>query len=377
MATLFEATRLKHIELSNRFVRSATWEGLAAPGGYPTDRLTKVLVDLALGGVAMIITGHAYVSEEGQAGPFQLGIYRDDQIGPLREMTEAVHAAGAKIVAQLAHAGCRAAAQLTGRPPIGASALVQGDRDPCREMTGDDLRRVTGAFAEAARRAKEAGFDGVQIHAAHGYLLSQFLSPLWNKRQDAYGGPVEQRARLLLEVVNAIRETAGETFCLMVKMNCRDFMEGGFTLEDMLLVSGLLEGAGIDAIEMSGGTFASGANMPSRKGKAACVEGEAYYTDAAHRYKERVRVPLILVGGIRSPVVAEGLIAGGVADYIALCRPLIAEPHLINRWKSGDRERAACRSDNLCFKPGFEGRGVTCVTMERQRARQHRRGPQP
>jgi 2,4-dienoyl-CoA reductase-like NADH-dependent reductase (Old Yellow Enzyme family) len=367
MATLFETTRLKHIELSNRFVRSATWEGLAAPGGYPTEKLTKLLVELALGGVATIITSHAYVSEEGQAGPSQLGIYRDDQVGPLREMAEAVHAAGAKIIAQLSHAGCMAAAQLTGRKAIGPSALVQDGRESCGEMTADDIRRVTGAFTQAARRAKEAGFDGVQIHTAHGYLLSQFLSPLWNKRQDAYGGPVEQRARLLLEVVRAARQAAGEAFVLMVKINCQDFTEGGFTLDDMLLVSGMLEGAAIDAIEMSGGTVVSGDYMPSRKGKAACVEGEAYYTDAARRYKERIRVPLILVGGIRSHAVAEGLVAEGLADYIALCRPLIAEPHLVNRWKSGDREPAACKSDNLCFKPAFEGRGIACVTMEKQR----------
>ena len=370
MATLFETTRLNHMRLANRFVRSATWEGLAAPEGYPTERLTRVLVDLAAGGVAMIITGHAYVSEDGQAGPFQLGIFRDDQVGPLRKMTEAVRAKGAKIVAQLAHAGHRAASQLTGRQPVGPSALASEDREPCVELSLDGIRKVSRAFAEAGRRAKEAGFDGVQIHAAHGYLMSQFLSPLWNKRQDAYGGPVEHRARLLVETIKEVRHAVGEDFCLMVKVNCEDFLEGGFTLEDMFIVSGLLEEAGIDAIEMSGGTFASGPKMPSRKGKAAAVEGEAYYADAARRYKERIKTPLILVGGIRSLDIAEGLVASGVSDYIALCRPLIAEPHLINRWKTGDTKRAACTSDNLCFKPGFEGRGVTCVTLERQRLRQ-------
>jgi 2,4-dienoyl-CoA reductase-like NADH-dependent reductase (Old Yellow Enzyme family) len=137
----------------------------------------------------------------------------------------------------------------------------------------------------------------------------------------------------------------------------------------MLSVSGMLEEKGVDAIEMSGGTFYSGAYTPSRTGRAARVEGEAYYYKTALRYKKRIRVPLVLVGGIRTYEAAERLVAEGAADYIALSRPLIAEPDLINRWKSGNRERAACKSDNLCFRPGFEGRGVRCVTKERQRAR--------
>ena len=367
MATLFESTRLKNLDLPNRFVRSATWRGMATPQGYATERLAGVLVDLALGGVAMIITGHAYVSEEGQAHPYQLGIYRDDQVGSLRQMCATVHAAGAKIIAQLSHAGCVAAAHLTDRPLVGPSALVRDSREVCAEMSVDEIRRMTGAFAAAAQRAKEAGFDGVQIHGAHGYLLSQFLSPLSNRRQDAYGGALERRARFLLDVVAAVRKTLGDTLCVMVKINCQDFMEGGFTLDEMLQVSAMLEGAGVDAIEMSGGTFAS-ALMPARVGKAAHVKGEAYYADAARRYKERIRVPLILVGGIRSYAIAEGLVAEGIADYIALARPLIAEPHLVNRWKAGHRERAACRSDNLCSKPGHEGAGVHCVTLERKRA---------
>ncbi|MGD0232698.1 MAG: NADH:flavin oxidoreductase [Syntrophorhabdales bacterium] len=369
MATLFETTALNTMELHNRFVRSATWEGLAASGGYPTERLTGVLVDLAKGGVAMIITGHAYVSPEGQAGPFQLGIHGDDRIAPLLEMTKAVHASGGKIVVQLAHAGCRAASELTGTAPLGPSPLEQDGRQYCGGMTRDELRRLTEAFGRAAARAQEAGFDGAQVHAAHGYLMSQFLSPLFNRRNDDYGGSVENRARALLDVVEAIRSAVGGTFPLMVKINSEDYMDGGFTVEEMLSVSAMLEKAGVDAIEMSGGTFYSGAYMPSRTGQAARVEGEAYYYKTALRYKEKIRVPLILVGGIRSYDAAEGLIAQGAADYIALCRPLIAEPDLVNRWKSGNRERAACKSDNLCFKPGFEGRGVYCVTGERQRDR--------
>ena len=151
---------------------------------------------------------------------------------------------------------------------------------------------------------KEAGFDGVQLHAAHGYLMSQFLSPLYNTRQDNYGGSVENRARMLLEVFDAARSAVGSAFAIMVKINSEDFMDGGFTVDEMLAVSAMLEDRGIDAIEMSGGTFRSGDYSPSRMGKAARVEGEAYYIEAARRYKEKIRVPLMLVGGIRSYGVA-------------------------------------------------------------------------
>lgn len=368
MATLFEATKLGNIALENRFVRSATWEGLATPDGYPTSMLTQVLVNLARGGVGLIITSHAYVTREGQAGPFQLGIYSDDHIGPLREMTKAVHDAGGRIVAQISHAGCAAAAQLTGSTPLGPSAIEKNGRTRCGEMTRDDLVGLTKNFATGAARAQEAGFDGVQLHAAHGYLISQFLSPLCNARQDNYGGSLENRARILLEVFEAARSGVGTAFGIMVKINSEDFMDGGFTVDEMLAVSAMLEDRGIDAIEMSGGTLRSQDYSPSRMGKAALVEGEAYYSEAARRYKEKIRVPLMLVGGIRSYGAAERLVADYTADYISLCRPLIAEPDLINRWKSGDREPSACKSDNLCFKPGMEGRGVCCVVREKRGA---------
>ncbi len=366
MEKLFDTTTLGTIVLENRFVRSATWEGLATPDGYPTSMLTQVFVDLARGGVGLIIAGHAYVSREGQAGPFQLGIYSDDHIAPLREMTKAVHDAGGKIVAQIAHGGCAAASQLTGIMPLGPSMIEKDGHRQCDEMTQDDLARVTKNFAMAAARAREAGFDGVQLHAAHGYLLSQFLSPRQNRRQDSYGGPLENRARILLEVFEATRAAVGSAFGVMVKINSEDFADGGFTVDDMLAVSAMLEDRGIDAVEMSGGTVRSRAYSPSRMGKAARMEGEAYYIEAARRFKEKIRVPLMLVGGIRSYAVASMLVADSTADYISLCRPLIAEPDLVNRWKSGNREPSACNSDNLCFKPGIEGRGVRCVVRERQ-----------
>ena len=365
MSGLFEPTTIKSMTVRNRFVRSATWEGMATPDGAVTRGLIEASERLARGGVGLIITGHAYVSREGQAGPGQLGVYSDDQSAGLAQMTRAVHNLGGVVAIQLAHAGIRAATQLTGLEACGPSPMDTESGPLGREMTESDIEEVTRAFALAALRAREAGFDAVQIHGAHGYLLSQFLSPYFNKRQDTYGGGIANRARLAMEVLAAVRKAVGPDFPIFIKMNAEDFLSGGLSSEDMLLAAALLEKGGIDAIEMSGGTQVSGGNTPSRIGKPAPGETEAYYEAQARRYKERIKAPLMLVGGIRTIETAERLLGEGLADYIALCRPLIREPGLVNRWKGGDRRPATCVSDNGCFKPGLDGEGVYCVVEAR------------
>ncbi|OPY78067.1 MAG: NADH oxidase [Syntrophorhabdus sp. PtaU1.Bin153] len=368
MSQLFDPTEIKGMEITNRFVRSATWEGLAAEDGSVTPRLTEIALKLVHGGVGLFITGHTYVSREGQATPWQLGIYSDHLITGLSEMVEAVHGAGGKIAIQLAHAGARAAFDLSGLEPIGPSQFAVGMETPGKAMDGKDIDRVIEAFARAATRARAAGFDAIQIHGAHGYLVSQFLSPAFNKRADEYGDSIENRERFVLKIVKAMRTAVGPDFPLLIKINSQDFIPGGFSVEDMLHTSKALQEAGIDAIEMSGGTFASGNKNPSRQGRPRKNESEAYYEHAARRYKERISIPLILVGGIRRFETAEKLVVEGIADYIALSRPLICEPGLINRWKSGDTKPARCISDNGCFKPGFEGKGVSCPVKGRVRS---------
>jgi 2,4-dienoyl-CoA reductase-like NADH-dependent reductase (Old Yellow Enzyme family) len=234
-------------------------------------------------------------------------------------------------------------------------------------VTQDEILEISERFALAAVRAGKAGFDGVQVHAAHGYLLSQFFSPFHNKREDGYGGSVERRARIALEVVGRVRDAIGPRRALLIKMNSEDFVEGGFSVENMLEVSALLEKAGVDAIELSGGSPFSPKYVSYRYGPIKSEQDEVYYREAARRYKERVRVPLVLVGGIRSYGVAERLVGEGVADYISLCRPLIREPGLINRWKSGDTRKSRCLSDNLCFEPARAGQGLFCVVEESTR----------
>ena len=190
MAKLFEPTRIQDITLSNRFVRSATWEGLAAADGACTPELVDLMVALARGGVGLIITGHTYVCPSGQATPGQLGIHDESLVEGLREMTEAVHREKGLIFLQLAHGGLQADPKLTGVSPVGPSGGADLISAPGREMGQDEIQETVHAFGQAARRAKAAGFDGVQIHAAHGYLLSQFLSPAFNRRTDKYGGGV-------------------------------------------------------------------------------------------------------------------------------------------------------------------------------------------
>jgi 2,4-dienoyl-CoA reductase-like NADH-dependent reductase (Old Yellow Enzyme family) len=357
---LFEETAIRGMKMRNRLVRSATWEGMATPEGEVTSRLVDLMFQLARGGVALIISSHAYVRREGQAGVFQLGIYDDRLVPGLSEMVSAVHKEGGKIIAQLAHAGFMADRKLTGQTPLGVSQVEGFGNSPRQVMTVEDIHGIVAAFGQAARRAKEAGFDGVQIHAAHGYLMSQFLSPAFNKRTDQYGGPVENRARAILEVLKSVRAEVGERSPVLVKMNSEDCLEGGLTLPDSLKVGSLLEKAGLDAIELSGGTLVSGKLSPSRAG-IKTEDKEAYFRDAARQFKREVRIPLILVGGVRSPQLAEKLLVEGYADYLSMSRPFIREPDLVKRWQSGDRTRAKCISDNQCFGPGRAGEGIYCV----------------
>ena len=366
MTELFEHSTINGMKLANRFVRSATWEGMAADDGACTPKLIDLMAELAKGGLGLIISSHAYVCPEGQAGPWQLGVYKDALAPGLETMAKAVHDNGGKIVIQLAHAGYFANAKLTGQMPMAPSNVAGFSKSPRKEMTVEDIRDVVKAYGAAAKRAQNAGFDGVQIHAAHGYLLSQFLSPAFNRRNDAYGGDIRNRARALVEVLQQIRQAVGREYPVLVKMNCRDFIENGLEAEDSLEVGAMLEAEGIDAIELSGGVLVGGKLSPSRMGIKS-EEKEAYFQDDARAFKEKLGVPLILVGGNRSFQVAERLIKEGCADYISMSRPFIREPGLVNRWRAGDLKPATCKSDNQCFGPAMKGQGIYCLTEERER----------
>ena len=343
MTRFFEQSEINGMVLDNRFVRSATWAGLASDDGASTSKLVDLMARLAAGGVGLIITGHAYVRPDGQHSPWQLGIHNDEMIPGLKAVTQAVHENGAKIVLQLGYGG----------------AYLSKSR--IRKMTVVDYKELAAAYGIAAMRAKTAGFDGVQIFAAHGFFLSQLLCPRYNDRSDAYGGNIRNRARALLEVLQSVRHHTGEDYPVLVKLNCQDFVENGLTLEDSLQVGMMLEEEGIDAIELSGGLLNNPNIMQSKIDTDAV---EAYFENEARAFKGKITVPLILVGGIRSLAVATRLLEDGVADYISMSRPFIRDPNLINRWKAGDLLEAECISCNNCFEQIKQGKGVSCVPLE-------------
>jgi 2,4-dienoyl-CoA reductase-like NADH-dependent reductase (Old Yellow Enzyme family) len=367
MKTLFDTTTINGMTLNNRFVRSATYEGMANPDLTASPRLIECMVELAKGGVGLIITGLTGVTKDGSGPALSLAIYSDEFTPGLTKMTNAVHDANGVIMVQLAHGGAQGDPDVSGEPLISPSAYpaIRGKGPPSRAMTQADIQRVVAGFGDAGRRAKQAGFDGIQLHGAHGYLISEFLSPHFNKRNDAYGGSIENRVRFALEVYQSVRDAVGEDYPIAIKLNSDDFLDDGLTTDDMLQVAAMLETQGIDAIELSGGTsmalFQGNPNASwGRVGKQ-----EVYYRDAIQRLRKQVSVPLILVGGIRSYEDAEQLVQDGVTDYLALSRPLIREPHLINRWKSGDTRKAECVSELACMGPLSQGKGIQCVHVKK------------
>lgn len=366
MPELFETTNINGMIIKNRFVRSATWEGMARDDGTCTGKLIDLMSQLAKGGIGLIITGHAYIRKTGKAGLWQLGIYEDQLVPGLREMTDAVHNNNGKIVLQLAHAGMYANTGIPGDTALAPSAISGYRKSPVQEMTFQDIEELVKDFGLAAERAKMAGFDGVQIHAAHGYLLSQFLSPAYNIRKDKYGGSLENRAAVLIEVLKSIRKRVGKNYPVLIKINTQDFLEGGLELNDSIKVAAMLEKAGIDAIELSGGTIASGKKGPIRTGIVP-GKNEAYFKDAAFAFKENIDLPIMLVGGIRSFSLAQQLVNDNITDYISMSRPFIREPDLIKRWKDGNHDKSACISDSKCFIPAMGGKGIYCVVEKRLR----------
>ena len=276
MEPLFEPGRINGLTLKNRFVRSATWEGMAAEDGSVTAPLIDLYCALAEGGVGLIITGHSYIHPSGKHSPRQLGSYSDDLIPGLDQLTRAVHDRDGRIVLQLNYGGAYLSRSRVGR------------------MTREDIRAVGGAFARAACRAQQAGFDGVQVLAAHGFFLSQLLCPRYNPRSDEYGGSIENRARALVEVAEAVRGQLNPEYPLLVKINSRDLIEDGLRLEESIQVGRWLEAAGVDALEISGGLL----NLPNLlQDKDSGQENRAFFRNEARAFKQQLQLPVILVGG--------------------------------------------------------------------------------
>ena len=340
---LFAPYRIGDLELRNRFVRSATWDGSADASGAATDMSVDIFRELAAGGVGLIVPGYIFVSPLGQAMHGQYGIHTDEMIPGLRRVVDAAHEGGAAIAAQIVHAGINSHYL----PPQGVTVLAVSSRADTkaahREMTDEDIEGIISDFASAAVRAREAGFDAVQLHGAHGYLMTQFLSPLFNRRTDKWGGSPENRRRFHLEVTRRVRRATGTDFPLLIKLGIQDDDPQGLSLAEGIETARQLVDAGIDAIEVSGGVGGS-----IRTPKEGTPESP-YFREQSAALKREVNVPVIEVGGIRSLEMAQSIVDNGDADLISLCRPLIRQPDLLLRWQKGDREPSRCVSCNRCF----------------------------
>lgn len=360
---LFEPLTIGSLRVENRLMRSATWEGMATDAGEVSDPLVALYRDLARGGVGIIVTGFAYVRPDGKALPGQTGIYDDQQMAGLARVAEAVHAEGGRVVVQIVHAGAQTRPEwIAGEAPWAPSQVDPSKHQPAaRALPAGEIAAIAEAFGQAARRAQEAGFDGVQLHLAHGYLLSQFLSPHRNQRSDAFGGSAENRRRAPLLALEAVRDAVGPGFPVLAKMNSTDGVEGGLEIDEAVAHARAFVAAGLDAIEVSGGIPAAGSKGASRPGIRS-REDEAYFRGGGAAVKAAVDVPVYLVGGLRSPELMEEIIASGDADGVSLCRPFIREPDLPERWSVGDPAVSECISCRKCLKAGMAG-GIRCVDL--------------
>jgi len=361
MATLFDETVINGMTTRNRMVRSAVWEGMCDPEGRPTEKLNNLYRELAEGGVGLIVSGYAFIRSEGRQMPGQMGICDDGFEEAYKDLTAAVHEGGGRVAVQLVHAGGQTDSQNAGRRPLAPSPVkVEQFPETPEGLTKGEIGDIIIAFGEGARRARAWGFDGVQLHSAHGYLINQFLSPYTNRRSDEYGGSVENRCRFLLEIYKEVRKAVGPDYPVLVKLNGADYLDGGLSKEDALYAAKELAEAGIDAIEVSAGTMASGEKNPVRE-KISRPEREAYNLELARGIKQAVGCPVMVVGGFRSYEVARKAVKDDKMDYIAVARPLIREPGLPKRWLRGDRTAAECLSCNKCFMTGFEDSGIYCA----------------
>jgi 2,4-dienoyl-CoA reductase-like NADH-dependent reductase (Old Yellow Enzyme family) len=298
-----------------------------------------------------------YGHPSGKAHEHMMGVYSDELTAGLAELADAVHTEGGCIAVQINHGGMQCSPK-TVKEALAPSAIQASFLpQPARELTPAEIDLLVDSYAQAARRVKQAGFDGVQIHGAHGYLVSQFLSPFVNKRMDRWGGDPDRRMRFLSSICTAVREQVGPDYPLFIKLGVMDGVEGGLTLQDGVQVVAALESVGLDAVEISIGV--GGEKGTSIRKGVNTSEDEGYFRPWGQAAQPKTPLPIILVGGFRSRSVMEDVLGSGDADFISLCRPLICEPDLPERMRLGLQERSRCISANRCWaaKPG---EGISC-----------------
>jgi len=348
---LFSPYKTGRLELKNRFVRSATWDATANDDGSVTDKSIGLFKALAEGGAGLIITGHVFVEIAGKAGAGQYGIHNDAMIAGLKKLTDTVHQSGGRIAAQLAHAGLHS---LQKEEPVKVVSEIPKAEKPQHVMTDSEINDLIKTFAKAAKRSVEAGFDAIQLHGAHGYLMSQFLSPLYNHRNDRWGGTIEKRRTFHIELLKAVKHAAGKDFPVFIKLGIMDGKDGGLTLEEGIQAVKHLEREGLDAVEVSIG-FGNAIRIATKNDPA-----QAYFRELAAVLKQEVSIPVMVVGGIRTLEIAQDIIDSGHADIISMSRPFICEPDLIAKWQRGISRQAECISCGRCYMNLENINLVTC-----------------
>ncbi|NPD47766.1 NADH:flavin oxidoreductase [Lentimicrobium sp. S6] len=368
---LLKVTKVRNIKLNNRIFRSALWMNMADKEGHITPQLYKVYKDLSKGGAGMIITGYSMVDPNDRANPGMMGIYNDSFIDEHKKLVDIVHSNDTPIAIQLAYGGSQ-----TNHPDFedaslwGPSAIKnRATGITPKEMTNDNIRHVVKMFTNASVRAQKAGYDAVELHAAHGYLLSQFLTPYCNRREDEYGGNIENRSRIIVEVITSIRKAVGSAFAIMIKMNHDDFMDEGegLTLADAIEVAKIFENAGADLLEISGANESSGKGISPARTKIHKPELQSYFLEPTQQIASAVSIPVMLMGGNRNFARLQDILNQTDIKYFSMARPLLSEPDLVNKWKKNPEYKPLCVSCNGCYREGEVG----CVVQEKLMAKKH------
>lgn len=352
MSSVFDNINIGNINCKNRILRSATWEALADEKGFMSDKQYEIYEELAKNDVGLISTGYARIMESDCPNAGMMGIYDDCFIPSYKKLTDIVHKHNGKIMMQIAYGGTKTTYKVNERTifcPSGVSEISTGTKG--KEMTIDDIKLVAKAHGEAARRVKESGFDAVQIHAGHNYLLNQFLSPYYNRRADEYGGSIENRARAVIECYDEVRKAVGKDYTVMIKITCTDFTEGGFSFDDCLTFCKMLEKKGIDCIEISGNIHGKAEKMAGYEFDGHSILKDGYFVEYGKIIADKVNVPIYVTGGFRSPEYMNKILSKTNISGFGISRPFLTEPDLVKRWILGDTKKAKCVHCSKCRTP--------------------------
>lgn len=370
LTKLFSSAKIGNVRIKNRIVRSATWLARADELGYVTEDLIETYQKLGEGGIGLIISGYIGVHDNGSGNYRMTRLSNESYKSGQKRLVATIHdTSDAKVAAQIAHTGSniiRAGYELVGP----SSIKVPGSIKLVRELPTKEIQEIINSFISTGTLAYECGYDMIQLHGAHGYLLSDFLSPFANKRIDGYGGTLEKRFKIIEEIYHGLRDKLGKEFPIMIKLNTHDNLKNGLTFEEGKKITKRLVALGLDAVEPSSGR--TDPRLTENKSFPAAIikkpEEENYFSYIARELKPlMINCALILMGGIRNPIAAEQFLEEEIADFISISRPFLYEPDLAKRWESGNLEPTYCTSCNACFGTIRIGTGgIYCPIKHKQ-----------